>query len=433
MIELSQIFLSFILFSLIITVPFNILNSKILISKNFFSLDIASFNLILNCNILLLISILPISLRIYNFLFILLYLLIFIYLYFLKNCKLNLLRNFFQFIFIFFIIFFIISINVAGELNLGWDAKYFYYIKALFFIENQNFADLKNFIHNAYHPHLGSFYWAFFSNLMPIKLEYFGRLFYVYLFCFSVFYVCHNNFKDKFMGNIIFILIVSITYTYGRFSGLQEILIFSFLALLSKYFSQLKNSKNIFYIFFIILGCNLVIWFKAEGIAYATILILLINFSNQISNKIKVYSSLFYFFLILFKIIIYQYFDMNLNGQPFYNLDYMSNLNIDIIFHKLKIILPFLFYYGIGNVFFISGLIILLALNIQKKIDNYIKLINYYFIFNILFIFCAYVLRDFEIDYFVRTTMERIIFTSSGFYAFLIINFFRNINKNYLK
>jgi|TARA_B100000586_G_scaffold202480_1_gene150480 hypothetical protein len=124
---------------------------------------------------------------------------------------------------------------------------------------------------------------------------------------------------------------------------------------------------------------------------------------------------------------------MNLNGQPFYNLDYMSNLNIDIIFHKLKIILPFLFYYGIGNVFFISGLIILLALNIQKKIDNYIKLINYYFIFNILFIFCAYVLRDFEIDYFVRTTMERIIFTSSGFYVFLTINFFRNLNKNYLK
>jgi hypothetical protein len=124
---------------------------------------------------------------------------------------------------------------------------------------------------------------------------------------------------------------------------------------------------------------------------------------------------------------------MNLNGQPFYNLDYMSNLNIEIISYKLKIILSFLFYYGIGNIFFISGLIILLALNIQKKVDNYTKLINYYFIFNILFIFCAYVLRDFEIEYFARTTMERIIFTSSGFYAFLIINFFRNINKNYLK
>tara|TARA_B000000460_G_C21220802_1_gene266403 strand:+ start:41 stop:415 length:375 start_codon:yes stop_codon:yes gene_type:complete len=124
---------------------------------------------------------------------------------------------------------------------------------------------------------------------------------------------------------------------------------------------------------------------------------------------------------------------MNLNGQPFYNLDYMSNLNIEIISHKLKIILSFLFYYGIGNVFFISGLIILLALNIQKKIDNYTKLINYYFIFNISFIFCAYLLRDFEIEYFVRTTMERIIFTSSGFYVFLTINFFRNLNKNYLK
>ena len=39
------------------------------------------------------------------------------------------------------------------------------------FIDNQNFSDLKKFVHNAYHPHLGSFFWAFFSNLMPIKLE----------------------------------------------------------------------------------------------------------------------------------------------------------------------------------------------------------------------------------------------------------------------
>jgi len=35
-----------------------------------------------------------------------------------------------------------------------------------------------------------------------------------------------------------------------------------------------------------------------------------------------------------------------------------------------------------------------------------------------------------EIEYSIRTTMERVIFTSSGFYIFLITNFFRNLNKN---
>ena len=143
MIEFLQIILSFFLFFLMITVPINVFNSKLLINKNYFNLDIASFNLILNCNILLFLSILPISLDSYNLFYIFLYIFIFIYIYFIQNFKFNLYKNFIQFLSIFFVIFLIISTNVAVELNLGWDAKYFYYIKALFFIENQYFADLK--------------------------------------------------------------------------------------------------------------------------------------------------------------------------------------------------------------------------------------------------------------------------------------------------
>ena len=75
--------------------------------------------------------------------------------------------------------------------------KIFLLYKSFIFIENQHLGNLNKFIHNAWHPHLGSFFWAFFWNLMPIKLEYFGRLFYVFLFCFSIFYICHNNFKDN--------------------------------------------------------------------------------------------------------------------------------------------------------------------------------------------------------------------------------------------
>ena len=70
MIEFLQIILSFFLFFLIITVPINIFNSKSFINKKFPSLGIASFNLILNCNILLLLSFLPISLGAYNLFFI---------------------------------------------------------------------------------------------------------------------------------------------------------------------------------------------------------------------------------------------------------------------------------------------------------------------------------------------------------------------------
>ena len=163
MVELLQILLSFAFFSLIITVPINIFDSKISISKKTIILDLASFNLIINCNILLLISFLPISLNVFNFFFILIYFIVFIYIYFIKTFRFNLFKNFIQSISIFLIIFLIISTNIANELILGWDAKFFYYIKALFFIENQNFVDLNKFTANAFHPHLGSFFWAFFG------------------------------------------------------------------------------------------------------------------------------------------------------------------------------------------------------------------------------------------------------------------------------
>ena len=300
-------------------------------------------------------------------------------------------------------------------------------------MEAQNLYDLDKFAYGTWHPHLGSYIWAFFWNLMPIKLEYFGRLFYVFILCFSIFYVCHNNLRDKFIGNIIFILIILFFYKYERFSGLQEILIFSFLAILSKYLSLLKDSKNIYQVFFIVLGCNLLIWFKAEGIVYSSILVLLLNFSNQILRKIKIYINISYVSIIIFKIVIYQFFDatfIDTRGHPYY-LDYILNLNFEFIIYKLKFIIPYLFYYVLTNVFFISGIIILCLLNFQKKNNSYIKLVNFYFILNLIFIFSAYIFRDQEIEHSVRTTMERIIFTSSGFYVFLVVNFFKKINKKF--
>jgi len=260
-------------------------------------------------------------------------------------------------------------------------------------------------------------------------LEYLGRLFYVFLLCFSIFYICHSNLKNRFISNVIFIIAILIFYKYERFSGLQEILIFSFLVLLSKYFSLLKDSQNKYYVFFIILGCNLLIWFKAEGIAYSSILILLLNYSNQVSKKIKIYTNIFYASIVVFKIIIYKFSDITLldyGAHPYY-LDYISNLNFEFIIYKLKFIIPYFFYYIVNNIFFISGIIILFTLNFQKKNENYIKLLNFYLIFNLIFILSAYLFRDMEIEYSIRTTMERLIFTSSGFYVFLIINFFKNL------
>ena len=431
MIESFQIIIAFFCFAILTIVPFNIFNSKKIFHTNCNILDLASFNLIINCTVLLFFSILPITLKDYNLFFYIVLVTIFFYSYVLKFKNINNFKDYYLQLILFFLVFFIVSIDVASKLYLGWDAKYFYYIKALFFVEGQNFYDLNKFEH-IYHPHLGSFLWAFYWEFLPSKLEYMGRLFYVFIACFSIFYVCHKDLKYSLMSNIIFVSLMFLFYKYERFSGLQEILIFSFLVITSKFYAKILNINNKYFIIFSILLCNLILWSKAEGIIYAIIMIMLLNLNNKIFFKEKIYINLSFLFIFFLKYFIYEISNnvmLEKTGHP-YSINYFLDLNYQFIIYKLKFIMPYLAYYILNNIFFISGILILLILNFQKKKDTYIKIINFYFILNIMFIISAYLFRDMEIEYSIKTTMERIIFTSSGFYVFLIINYFKSLNTN---
>ena len=105
------------------------------------------------------------------------------------------------------------------------------------------------------------------------------------------------------------------------------------------------------------------IWFKVEGIIYSLILILILNLSDEISKKIKIYSTLSFILLIIFKLGIYQFFNEKTNflvetsGHPYY-LEYIYNLNVNFILYKMKYIIPYLIYYTLNNIFFILGILI---------------------------------------------------------------------------
>ena len=117
------------------------------------------------------------------------------------------------------------------------------------------------------------------------------------------------------------------------------------------------------------------------------------------------------------------------SGHP-YDLSYILSLNINFIIYKLKLIIPFFGYYLLNNIVFISGLIILIY-NLIFKIDKeYNKGVLLYFILTTAFIFSAYLFRDMEIEYSIRTTMERIVFTISGFYLLTLVNFLIRYLKN---
>ena len=423
-IEIVYIFLIFSLFSLS---PLNIFHMNV-INFNYLNKDNFFFNLIFNLNILLLFSLSPLKLSEYSMAIIIILILFFIknYFFLFKNLK----DYSFNIIF-FFVIFFILSIQVASVLDLGWDAKWFWYIKSLYFSDNQTFKELSNYVYNDYHPHLGSFIWSFFREFSFNKYEYIGRLFYVFFYVAGIFFVTKNIFKDKLKNIIIFLLIAFITQKYIYFSGLQEILIFTILIFISKFLYSFIIDRSPIYLFFILLSANLLIWIKAEGIAYALIVLVSINFISKLDLKQRILINISFLFIIVLKILIYKFFQIKVNDQPYY-IDYITNLDLPTLFYKIKYILLYLSYYSFKNILLMCVPIIIIF-NYKKIIqDEYFKLIFIIFLMNIIFIFSAYLFRDMEVVYSLKTTIDRIVFSSSGFYLLLIINEFKNFFSRYI-
>ena len=331
---------------------------------------------------------------------------------------------------LFFVLFFIISLDIAIKLNLGWDAKWFWYIKSLYFFQNYNFDYLSQYEFNSFHPHFGSYLWAFFRELSLNKFEYNGRIFYVFLYLLSLLFLIDKFQKNKIKNFIIIFLLLLITYNYKIFSGLQEVLIFSILLIITKLIYEFINQKKNTYLLFIILCMNLILWIKAEGIAYFMIILVGLNFIKNFEFKKRLFLIFSSISLILFKILIYKHFKISINDQPYF-IEYIFNLDFQTIMFKLKNIIIYGIFYSLKNIiFFIIPIVFLINLKILFK-DEFNKIIFILFILNIGFILSAYMFREMEIIYALRTTMDRIIFTSSGLYIFYLINFLNS--KNYFK
>ncbi|MDA9769009.1 hypothetical protein N9C76_00330 [Candidatus Pelagibacter sp.] len=424
MIELIEIFLLFGFFSVLLFVPINNFGEglkKYKVSQ----IEISTFNLIINLNLLLFLSLLNYSLDVYQAYLILLYLISFFIIYY-KNLSFFY-KNCFKYSYV-FVVFFILAINVASELKLGWDAQFFYYIKSLYFFENHTISNLNDFQYNRYHPHFGSYLWGFFRWFSVNDLEYFGRFFYLFIFCISVFYL---NFKEKnnYFNIVLYLIIIILIYQYKYFSGLQDILLFSILAIISKYIHNYTISKDKIYLFYILLSCNLMLWIKSEGLVYSLIVILIINFLFKEKIKTKILITVIFLISYLLKKYIYMYYNFNQIAQDTYSLSYIYNLNFEIIIYKLKYITSWLIYYSLDNIIITVGVIFLLVGIVKKYKYNYENIIRLHFFLTIGFIYSAYIFRDHEILHAIRVTMERLLMSSSGFYLYYILNKIEDLFK----
>ena len=378
------------------------------------------FNLIFLLNIFLITSFIKI-----NFIYLLTCVLLIILIQlitFYKNFTAS--KNIKYFYLILFLISFVLSINLSVNLKLEWDASVNWIFKTLNFYNGFSFDNLNNIPGVAAYPHLGSFLWAFFWKISIINAEYIGRIVFLFLFAFSIILNSYKNEKSLSQNLIIIILVSALFYDQNSFAGYQEGLMFSLIAILFFLINRIKDYKkiNFIYIFLILLIINLLLWTKNEGFVWS---FLIIGYIFLIINKkyeSKILLAIGFVILSILKyFIFYKFFGENLVGWKGYTF-----IPIDINFLVLVIErLPFIFY-SILKVFFKYPFLIitfiLLITNISKK-ANLILLL--FLIANVaitssIFLFTDNTKWQFHTD----VGLDRMIYQTSGFYIYIISNFF---------
>jgi len=326
-----------------------------------------------------------------------------------------------QFLLILFLIFFI-SIPLANTLNLGWDAKFFWFLKTINFAQGQSIQNL-NQIPAFDYPHLGSYIWSFFWKFPFNKYEYLGRIYYICFYIISIFSF-FEIFKISNLHKIILILLtILITYSSELFSGNQEILIFSLILLAAKFSyiileSKINNNQKTKIIFILLLILNASSWIKMEGLFFASFILFGIFVLANIKNNQKLFLLIGVFLIILGRFVFYKIFGADLESFQFEKT--FNSISINNIFSHIKIIIYYSAVYLTQlPVFILATLCFGYSVYIYK-IDK-IQLFVYLFaILNVLFIFAAFIFSMEDVEWQVKVGLKRVMFETSGFYLLTI-------------
>ena len=342
--------------------------------------------------------------------------------------------NFFLFL-ITFITLIIISVDISSSITLGWDSQKFWIYKTINFYNNGSIESLKYLDKgDGYdYPYLGSLLWAIYWKISFYNEEYFGRLFYGFLYILSLLSMINRLNGSNYSKIIIFLILVLLTYNYDYFGGDQDILLFSLVgfasSLIIKIFKIKNNKELIFNLFLLILLCNLMIWTKAEGSVYAFIIILSLVFFLNVKISFKFILTISLIGLMAVRILVYKFYGLNIGvNSCCWNDLSLGGIYSKITYLRVYTIFEYFFYSFLKNyVIILSFLLLIISKNkIQFIIKN---LYNYLIIFLCFgFIFSAYLLTDVNLVFMLKTGLDRLFFSITPFFIIIIINYL-NINK----
>jgi hypothetical protein len=348
--------------------------------------------------------------------------------YQLKNLEIN-----FVFLLLFFL-FFIFSIDLSNNLKLGWDAQNYWLAKKLVFTNGGDFFDLKNTPRDDY-PYLGSFVWHIYSKFSLLGYEYFGRLFYLFLFLLSIFSIASIIKAKAFEKIILIFILIFLIYKVELFNGYQEILNFSLLILLTKISYEIFTGKlpikkfdNKFIYLFILI--NSIIWIKSESTVLIVIFLLSIFLIQEMNIKIKFMMTLVFIILLLNKYYIFSFINLSHEIQKG-NYEYfqISNFFDFVNFPRAILITKYIFFYSLDNIIFPTAMICLLIMkNYDKKNIFFLPFLSM-FILGLGFFMFAFLLTSFPLKWVLWVAMDRIIFETSGLYVILVPLFYDFLNR----
>ena len=342
--------------------------------------------------------------------------------------------------------FFFIAINLflffdlAYNLEIGWDGLAIWLFKANNFYNGHSYFNLfeQEIIYKQY-PHLGSYTWAFFWKNSLIEKEYFGRLFFQYIYVVSIFVIA-NSIKIfsnlKIIITIFCLILLSQDYD-NTLQGYQDYLLFSLLIFAGKLIQTLtsrNNSNNLLLNIFFLLSVLIIPWIKNEGAFYSVFLVILF-FLLKTTYLMKFIFS----FLVILNIgshafiIKFIYKLENLYQFSFNTiLLFFKNFDISNLLIKISYIFLYLFHGFIKYPITILYLIGILYVIKYKKISSQNKSFLVFFFMQFFFIFSIYILSNEDLVWHLQTSIKRLVLQTSGFYLFISIWVINNFGKKLL-
>jgi len=434
MIEILSIILSILSLVIFLNFPLNFYYFK----KQYLNLklgyaDSLLLNLIIVINLFLLFSFFKVNL---NYLFLIattlsLSLIIINYKNFLFLLKKNISISL-----VFFVFIYSMSSVIAKTSFLEWDGLGHWIFKAQVYFQGGEYKDLKNVPQN-YYPHLGSYIWAFFWKNSYLQYEYFGRIFFIFIFVTSIFSLI-SKLSNKFSLTeklLVLFIIGFLSINFYLFGGYQEYLIF-FSFFCYSYF-KLYFSENIYLFkksfipeFLIILILNILLWTKQEGFFYFILLsfVFLLHGKRNSIQKFLFFSVSLSFLLIFVFIKIYYFGYLSFN-EKIINNEILNNLNLFHLFEKIFLITK---YFLISFIKYPIWMVIILSFFILRYKSDFLNLNKFFYTFLFLsfsLVFAVFLHTTINLEFLVPITLNRIVFAISGFYIILVVAALNSIKK----